>query len=222
VLFCRCQAGSGGRKQREEQAVKIIVIGGTGTIGRHVAKRLEQDHEVIVAGRRSGQVQVDIGDPDSIKRLYEATGKVDAVACIAGEAKWAAFESMSESDFQVGIQSKLMGQVNLVRAGIPHMNPGGSFTLTTGILADDPVVGSSSPAMVNGAIHSFVRAVTLELRDGRRINAVSAALVEESLDAYGSFFPGHNTVPMHKVVNAYVKSIEGRATGKIITVYDNR
>ncbi len=203
------------------KSLKIILVGGNGTIGRKVAGRLAATHELIVAGRSSGQVPVDIGDPGSIENMFAMTGKVDAVVNIAGEAKWAAFESMRESDFYVGIHSKLMGQVNLVKAGIRHMNPEGSFTLSTGILADDPVAGSTSPAMVNGAIHSFVRAVALELRNGLRINAVSAALVEDSLETYGSYFPGHNAVPMHKVVNAYVRSIEGKATGTIITVYDN-
>ncbi len=141
---------------------------------------------------------------------------------IAGEARWAPFEEMGEDDFQVGIRSKLMGQVNLVRAGLDYVNAGGSFTLTTGILADDPVTGSTGPAMVNGAIHSFVRAVALELRHGVRINAVSSGLVEDSLEAYGEFFPGHNVIPMQKVVNAYLRSIEGKITGQVITVYDNR
>lgn len=209
-------AGSG------EHSVKIILVGGTGTIGRKVAERLADRHELIVAGRNSGDVRVDIGEPGSIDAMFAATGEVDAVVNIAGEAKWAALDSMSEEDFYIGIRSKLMGQVNLVRAGIEHLNPGGSFTLTTGILADDPVAGSTSPALVNGAIHSFVRAASLELPGGLRINAVSAALVEDSLEAYGPYFPGHNVVPMHKVVNAYVKSIEGRGTGQVITVYDNR
>ena len=202
--------------------MKIILVGGTGTIGRVVAARLADSHELIIAGRTSGQVAVDIGDPRSIGRMFGETGPVDAVVNIAGEAKWAALDAMSEDDYYIGIRSKLMGQVNLVRSGIGHLNAGGSFTLTTGILADDPVTGSTSPAMVNGAIHSFVRAAALELPSGLRINAVSAALVEDSLEAYGPYFPGHNVVPMHKVANAYVKSIEGKGTGQVITVYDNR
>jgi len=202
--------------------LKIILIGGAGTIGRKVRQRFAEDHEVIVAGRSSGDVHVDIENQSSIEEMFHTTGNLDAVVCIAGEAKWAAFESMSEDDFYVGLRNKLMGQVNLVRTGVPHMRPGGSITLSTGILADDPVTGTTSPAMVNGALHSFVRAVSLELPRALRINAVSSGLVEDSLDAYRSYFPGHNAVPMAKVVNAYVKSIEGRMSGQVITVYDNR
>jgi NAD(P)-dependent dehydrogenase (short-subunit alcohol dehydrogenase family) len=85
--------------------------------------------------------------------MFESIGNVDAVVCIAGEAKWAAFDSMTEEDFHIGLRSKLMGQVNLVRIGQDYMNEGGSFTLSTGILADHPVELTTSAAMVNGGIH---------------------------------------------------------------------
>ena len=76
--------------------------------------------------------------------------------------------------------------------------------------------------MVNGGIHSFVKAVCLELKNGIRINVVSSGLVEDAVEKYEAYFPGHNPIPMNKVINAYVKSIEGKLNGKIITIYDNQ
>ena len=164
---------------------------------------------------------VDIAETKTIEAMYASVGTVGAVVCIAGDARWAPFEQMSEADFYIGLKSKLMGQVNLVRIGQDYLNEGGSFTLTTGILADDPVMLTTSAAMVNGAIHSFVKAASMELKRGLRINAVSAGLVEDAVDKYGAFFPGHNPVPMKKVVNGYVKSVEGKGTGEVIRIYDN-
>lgn len=201
--------------------MKILIVGGNGTIGKKVSQHLAPRHEVIIAGRTSADCPVDITESASIEAMFASVGAVDAVACIAGEAKWAAFETMTEQDFQIGLKSKLMGQVNLVRIGISHLNPGGSFTLTTGILGDHPVALTTSAAMVNGAIHSFVRAVSLELTNGLRINAVASGLVEDAVEKYGTYFPGHNPIPMNKVVNGYVKSIEGHGTGEIIKMYDN-
>ncbi len=201
--------------------MKIIIIGGTGTIGKKVRDHFAEKHEVVIAGRSSGEVSVDITDCKSINTMYESVGNLDAVICIAGEAKWAALDSMTEADFYVGLRSKLMGQVNLVRIGQEYINPRGSFTLTTGILADHPVVFTTSPAMVNGGIHSFVKAAALELRDGLRINVVSSGLVEDAVEKYAPYFPGHNPIPMRKVINGYVKSVEGRGTGEIIRMYDN-
>ena len=201
--------------------MKIIIIGGNGTIGKKVSDHFAKQHEIITAGRNSGDVAVDIADSQSIETMFTSIGKVDAVVCIAGEAKWASFDSMTEEDFYIGLKSKLMGQVNLVRIGQDYLNPGGSFTLTTGILADHPVALTTSAAMVNGGIHSFVKAAALELRNGIRINVVSSGLVEDAVETYESYFPGHNPIPMTKVINGYVKSVAGKGTGEIIRMYDN-
>jgi NAD(P)-dependent dehydrogenase (short-subunit alcohol dehydrogenase family) len=201
--------------------MKVLIIGGTGTIGNKVCTHLLKKHEVLVAGRSSGDASVDIVDAASIATMFDTVGKVDAVVCIAGEAKWAAFDALTEEDFYIGLRSKLMGQVNLVRIGQAYLNPGGSFTLTTGILADHPVEFTTSAAMVNGGIHSFVKAAALEMKNGIRINVVTSGLVEDAVDKYESYFPGHNPIPMRKVVNGYVKSIEGKGTGEIIRIYDN-
>jgi NAD(P)-dependent dehydrogenase (short-subunit alcohol dehydrogenase family) len=201
--------------------MKILIVGGKGTIGKKVSDHFSKKHDVIIAGRNSGDVVVDVANSTSIEAMFEIVGNLDAVVCIAGEAKWAAFDSMSEEDFYIGLRSKLMGQVNLVRIGQRYLNPGGSFTLTTGILADHPVELTSSAAMVNGGIHSFVKAVSLELRDGMRINVVASGLVEDAVEKYEAYFPGHNPIPMWKVVNGYVRSVEGKGTGEIIRMYDN-
>ncbi len=201
--------------------MKIIVVGGNGTIGQQLVTHFSKKHEVIVAGRSKGDARVDISDAKSIESMYKKIGKVDAVVNASGEAKWAPFSELTEEDFYIGLRSKLMGQVNLVRLGTSSLNAGGSFTLTTGVLADDPVDMTTSAAMVNGAVHSFVKAAALELLNGQRINVVSPGLVEGSVDVYADYFPGHNPIPWPKVINGYVRSIEGKNSGEIIRIYDN-
>jgi NAD(P)-dependent dehydrogenase (short-subunit alcohol dehydrogenase family) len=197
--------------------MKIFIIGGAGTIGKRVTARLVANHEVIIGGRNSGDVQIDISESASIEKALNQIGKLDAIVNVSGEAKWDKFENLSEEDFYIGIKSKLMGQVNLVRIGRNYINKGGSITLTTGILADDPVDMTTSAAMVNGGIHSFVKAVVLEL-DQVRVNAVSAGLVADAYEKYKDYFPGFDAVGMDKVVNGYVKSVEGKVNGQIINV----
>ncbi len=198
--------------------MKILIIGGNGIIGSKVGERLKLKHEVIIAGRSAGDVKVDFSNAQSIKAMFEKIGELDAVVTIAGDAKWDKFENLSEEDFYIGIKSKLMGQVNVVRIGKDYLKNNGSFTLSTGILADDPVNMTSSAAMVNGGIHSFVKAVALELDHGIRINAVSSDLVEDAFEKYKDYFPGNTPVPMAKIVDAYVKSIEGKITGRILRI----
>lgn len=200
--------------------MRILVIGGEGTIGQPVTEHFRNENEVIVAGRSSGDIHMDIADTDSIEKGLAMRKPLDAIICIAGEAKWANFNALEEADYYIGLRSKLMGQVNLVRIGKNNLTSGGSITLSTGILADDPVVKTASAAMVNGAIHSFVRAVALEIENGIRVNAVSLGMVEDAYDKYRDYFPGHNPVPMKKAVNAYVRSVYGKGNGEIIRVYE--
>lgn len=200
--------------------MKIVIIGGNGTLGTPVVQYFKRDNEVIVAGRTRGDVLVDIADSHSIQSLFENVGVLDAIVNIAGEAKWGDFNSLSEEDYYIGLKSKLMGQVNLVRIGKDYLRSYGSITLTTGILADDPVVQTASAAMVNGGIHSFVKAAALEMEKGIRLNVVSSGMVADAYERYHSYFPGHNPIPMAKMVNGYVRSVYGKGNGEVIRIYD--
>jgi len=104
--------------------MKILIIGGKGTIGKKVSDHFSKKHVILIGGRNSGDIIVDIANSKSIEAMFESVGNVDAVVCIAGEAKWAAFDSMTEEDFYIGLKSKLMGQVNLVRIGQNYLNGG--------------------------------------------------------------------------------------------------
>ncbi|MEO0572936.1 MAG: short chain dehydrogenase [Bacteroidota bacterium] len=200
--------------------MKILIIGGYGTIGKKVTDFFKEGHDVLVAGRNQGDYRLDIADSKDIKSKLEEIGEVDAIVNIAGEAKWAAFDELSEEDYYIGLKSKLMGQVNLVRIGQRYLTKNGSITLTTGILADDPVIMTASAAMVNGAIHSFVKAASLELQHKLRLNVVSSGLVEDAYEHYKDYFPGHHVIPMGKMINGYARSVLGMGNGEIIRIYD--
>jgi len=197
--------------------MKILIVGASGTIGKAVAAELSARHEIVTAGRSSGDLRVDIADPASVRDLYERAGKLDAVACCAGNVHFGPLETMTAQEFDVGLRDKLMGQVNLVLAGHERVQQGGSFTLISGILSRDPIRYGASASMVNGALESFVRAAAIEL-PAHRINAVSPTVLEESMDAYGPYFRGYVPVPVRLVALAYSKSIEGLQTGQIYTV----
>lgn len=198
--------------------MRILLVGASGTIGRAVAAELGQRHEIIAAGRSSGDVRLDMTDSASIRAAFDKVGRVEAVVSAAGEAKFAPFEQMQPADYEVGLKDKLMGQVNLVLIGRDSVMDGGSFTLTTGVLDSDPIRGGTSASMVNGAINAFVMAAAIELPRGLRINAVSPGLLEESAEALAPFFRGFETVPASRVALAYSKSVEGARTGQVVRV----
>jgi NAD(P)-dependent dehydrogenase (short-subunit alcohol dehydrogenase family) len=193
--------------------MRILVIGSTGTIGSEVVKALDGRHEIVPANRHSG-VKVNLDDPASIRGMYESVGKVDAVVVAAGEAAFAPLERLTEDDFQLSLRSKLMGQVNVVRFGVDALPDGGSFTLTSGVLARQPIPGGAAISLVNAGLEGFVRAAALELPRGLRINIVSPGWVSETLAAMGQ--DPANGIPAAEVAKAYVGCIEGGATGAVI------
>jgi len=197
--------------------MKIIIIGATGTIGKDVVKALENNNEIIKVGSKSGDYQADITDTVSIKKMFEQVGPFDALISTAGDGHFGPLKDMTDSEFRISINSKLMGQVNLVLIGQHYINPKGSFTLTSGSLSDDPVVFGASVSAINGALDSFVKAAAIELDNGVRINAVAPDVVEES-PGYFPYFPGHIPVSMHRVAQAYVKSVLGAQTGQVYKV----
>ena len=201
--------------------MKIVIVGATGTIGKHVVKALEEkgEHTLVRVGSKSGDVQVNIGDPGSIKAMFEKIGAFDALVCTAGEGHFGPFAKLTDTEFRITIDSKLMGQVNLVLVGQHYINSKGSFTLTSGTLGDDPVLYGASVSSVNAALDGFVRGAAIELENGVRINSVAPGVVEDS-PGYFPFFPGHIPVSMHKVAQAYVKSVLGFATGKTYRVVE--
>ena len=201
--------------------MKIIIVGATGTIGKHVVNALEQkgEHQIVKVGSKSGDVQVNISDPQSIKSMYEKIGAFDALVCAAGEGHFGPFAKMTDTEFRISINSKLMGQVNLVLVGQHYINPKGCFTLTSGTLAEDPVLYGASVSSINAAIDGFVCGAAIELENGVRINSIAPDVAEES-PGYFPFFPGHIPVSMHKVAQAYVKSVLGGGTGKTYKVVE--
>ena len=198
--------------------MKILLIGATGTIGRAVATELGARHEIIAAGRSSGDVRVDITDEGSIRSAFEQVGPVDAVVSAAGHVKFAPFGEMTAADYDIGLKDKLMGQVNLVLIGRNHIADGGSFTLTTGVLDSDPIVAGSSASMVNGAVNAFAMAAAIEMPRGLRINVVSPGVIEEAMPDYAPFFRGFEPVPAARAALAYAKSVEGAQTGQVYRV----
>jgi NAD(P)-dependent dehydrogenase (short-subunit alcohol dehydrogenase family) len=194
--------------------MRVAVIGGTGTIGSEVVRLMSPRHEVLVCARTTGDFPVDITSADSIIRLFEVVGPIDAVVCAAGEAMFKPLLDMSDEDIALGLRSKLMGQVNLVRIGQRYVRDRGSFTLTGGATARNPIPGSVGYGLANAALEGFVRGAALDLPRGIRINAVSPQWVDVSLLQYG-MDPAWG-VPVATVARGYVASVEGSWTGTVI------
>lgn len=198
--------------------MRVLIIGASGIIGRAIVAELGGRHELLTAGRTTGELKVDITSPGSIRAMFEKAGRIDAVVSAAGKVKFAPFEEMTADDYQIGLKDKLMGQVNLVLIGREYVANGGSFTLTTGVLDSDPIRMGTSASMVNGAVNAFVLAAAIEMPRGQRINSVSPGVITEAMEGYAPYFRGFEPVPAARAALAYAKSVEGARTGQVFQV----
>lgn len=199
--------------------MKIVIIGASGTIGSAVASELAQRHEIIEVGSRSGAHQADMGDIAQVRALFARIGKVDAVVVTAGKLHFGPLADFTPEQFQLGLGSKLMGQVNVALVAQQYLHDRGSITLTSGIVAEQPIRNGAAASMTNAAVEGFVRGAAIELARGIRINVVSPTVLEESLDAYGPFFPGFEPASASRVALAYRRSVEGAQTGQVYRVW---
>jgi NAD(P)-dependent dehydrogenase (short-subunit alcohol dehydrogenase family) len=206
------------KSMSKSTAPKVLLVGASGTLGRAVHTELALRHQILAASR-SGKLKVDITDRASIRRLFKKTGKVDAIVCTAGKVHFGPLAEMTEELYAIGLRDKLMGQVNLALIGRDYLNDGGSITLITGILAEQPIRLGSSASMVNGAIEAFVRAAAVELPRGLRINAVSPNVFAESMPDYAPYFRGFEAIPVARAALAFSRSVEGAQSGQIYKVF---
>lgn len=195
--------------------MKVLVIGASGHVGSAAVEALSKKHDVIAVTRNTDP-SVDITDSDSLKSLFEQVGEVDAVVSAYGVTPFKQLGKLTSDDYQSAFDNKVQCQINLVRVGLDYVRDGGSFTLTSGILAREAIRTGAAAAMANGAIESWVLTAAGELPRGIRINTVSPTVLEDA-PGYHDAFPGFEPVSSHTVGLAYVRAVDGLATGSVIT-----
>ena len=197
--------------------MKILVIGATGLVGGAAADALEAFGDEVLRASKSSELAVDLTEVASIQALFERVGSVDAVVSAVGSVPFKPLADLTADDYLSAYRGKVAAQLDVVRIGTPHLSDGGSITLTTGILAREPIRTGAAAAMANGALESFVISAAAELPRGLRINAVSPTVLTEAT-GYHAFFPGFAPVPAADVGQAFVRSVHGVQTGQVFAL----
>jgi len=193
--------------------MKIIVIGATGTIGSEVVKALSKRHEVIGVHRKSSPA-VDIETPATIDALLSNVKDVDAIVCCAGSGAFKPLLELTDEDIAYSLSSKLVGQVAVIRHAVKYLRDGGSVTVTSGTLAQNPMPGGAAISMINSGLEGFVRGAALDAPRGIRVNVVSPPWLTETLIMF-KMDPTHG-MPAVDSAKAYVASVEGKQTGQTL------
>jgi NAD(P)-dependent dehydrogenase (short-subunit alcohol dehydrogenase family) len=195
--------------------MRILIIGASGTIGKPVSELLGGRHEVIGATRSHPKFKVDLDRAETVRSMFASVGQVDAIVCVAGGARFASLEKLTDDDFDFSLRNKLMGQANVIRHGLAHVRDGGSITVTSGVLAWHPMPGSAAISLVNAGLEAFVGGAALEAPRGIRVNVVSPPWVSETVAAMNWNLP--NTRSAAEVAQLYRASVEGKATADVFS-----
>ncbi|PHM71528.1 short chain dehydrogenase [Xenorhabdus sp. KJ12.1] len=205
--------------------MKILVIGATGNIGKHIISNIKKYHplladnptelEIIQASRNSPEYSLDVFDNQQLDNFLSKNKMFEAIICAFGKTNWTKPESLR--DYEESIKNKAFGQINVALQALKYIKPGGSITLTSGIVGKIMSPNGSQTAVTNGAIEAFVRSAATEITDAR-INVVSPKLLDESFTNYAKFFPGQETCTGEQIAKGYIRSIYGQETGVVIEI----
>ncbi|WP_412552623.1 short chain dehydrogenase [Shimia sp. MIT1388] len=197
--------------------MKVLLIGASGMIGRALAHALSSDHDVITASRSSGDFQVDVANPDSLRALFAQTGPLDAIISTAGDGVMAPLATMSDDDLNRTLDTQMKGQINVLRLGLNAVTPGGSITLTSGVAAQNPMPSTSAIAASCAALEAFTRTAATEV-DTIRLNVVSPIFVKESMALFG--LPTDGGLSAADTAKSYLAAITGDLHGQILSTPD--
>jgi NAD(P)-dependent dehydrogenase (short-subunit alcohol dehydrogenase family) len=194
--------------------MKIIIAGASGRIGKEVDKALSNSHDIVRVGFRSGDVQCDYTDPESVSGMFEKIGEFDSlISVIGGDSVFKPFAELNDEDFRYGFERKFLGQIRFLKLGESFVRDNGSFIFTSGFLSQYPNPFSIATGPLNAAIDTFVTNSASLLPRGIRINVVSPAPIVDPGQE------GQGLVTAAETAKLYVEAVDGDITGKVLRAW---
>jgi NAD(P)-dependent dehydrogenase (short-subunit alcohol dehydrogenase family) len=207
----------------------VVVVGGTGGIGRQIARHYaERGRDVVISGRDAELAKasaeeigargigLDLTRVDEIAGRLAELGPVDHLVICA-----IARDQNTVRDYDPGkatslVTLKLVGYTEAVHALAPKLGDESSICLFGGLAKDRPYPGSATVTAVNGAVTAMVRSFAIELAPVR-VNAVHPGIVgdspfwsekTEALERVLARTPTGRLVAMQDIVGAVVFLLE--------------
>lgn len=153
---------------------RVVVIGGTSGMGlATVRAAVACGADVVAAGRRPvgrrdvitgvRQVEVDITDEPSTRRLFEHVGDLDHLLVTASPGSPGPFLDQDLNEARSFMDGKFLGSWTAARYAADHLRHRGSITFVTGAAAVRAPTHGSMIAAAFAAIEALTRALAVEL-----------------------------------------------------------
>jgi NAD(P)-dependent dehydrogenase (short-subunit alcohol dehydrogenase family) len=175
---------------------RVVLLGGSSGLGLATAQAAAADgaQVVIVSGNRqridqalktlpagSEGYAADLSQETNIKDLFDRLGNFDHLVYTAAENL--KLSNVSDTDIAKArdfLTIRFWGAFAAAKYGAPHIKPGGSINLTSGIAGARPGKGWALAASICGAMEGLVRALAVELAP-IRVNSVVPGVVKTNL-----------------------------------------
>ena len=212
----------------------VVVVGGTGGIGREIARHyFDQGRRVVVTGRdasRAAEIAAGIGDgvtglgfdlsdPHAIADALTDVGPVAYLVLVGIARDNNPLHDYTIEDAVALATMKLVGYTAVVHALMDRMTDDSSVVLFGGRAKDRPYPGSTTVTTVNGGVSSLIRTLAIQLAP-IRFNALHPGIVGDSpywagnqaaLDATIARTPTKRLATMADVVGATAFLLENPA-----------
>ncbi|MEE8406563.1 MAG: SDR family oxidoreductase [Acidimicrobiia bacterium] len=214
----------------------VLIVGGTGGLGREIARHYQaQGSPVIITGRdagRSSEIASEIGEgttglgfdlsqPESIADALHEVGPILRLVLAAIARDNNPVRDYTIADAINLTTMKLVGYTTTVHTLINRFSDDTSVVLFGGRAKDRPYPGSTTVTTVNGGISSLIRTLAIELAPVR-FNAIHPGIVGDSpfwedkpLDAVIERTPTKRLATMAQVADATVFLLENQAVNGV-------
>ncbi|MCW1960145.1 MAG: SDR family oxidoreductase [Mycobacterium sp.] len=201
-----------------ETSRTAVIVGGASGIGWATARALAAegwqvtiaDRNTELAERRAAELgsewaAVEVSDEDSVARLFDAAGPLDAVVNCAGFSGFGMINDLDAEQFRSVVDVCLTGAFLVIKHAGRHLRDGGSVVSLTSLNARQPAIGMSAYCAAKAGLSMLTQVAALELGPrGIRVNAVAPGFVHTPLTEGAAAIPG--------VVEEYVENTAlGRA-----------
>ena len=212
----------------------VVIVGGTGGIGREIARHYQdRGASVVITGRdpdRAAAIADDMGEdvsgigfdlsePATIAGALSDVGRVSRLVLSAIDRDHNPLDDYSIDRAIALTTMKLVGYTETIRVLRPRMVDDGSVVLFGGRAKDRPYPGSTTVTTVNGGVSSLVNTLVVQLKP-IRFSAIHPGIVgdspfwegkQDALDAVIARTPTGRLVTMADVVDATVFLLENRS-----------